>query len=53
VHDLLGSGARLDDLDQREVDDDLLDAAKHLNETVMAGVFRSQLRRTRNGQRNS
>lgn len=49
VHDLLGSGARLDS-DQREVDDDLLEAAKQLNDVATAALIRSQLRRQRNGK---
>jgi hypothetical protein len=52
VHDLLGSGARLDS-DQREVDDDLLKAAEQLNEVATAALIRSQLRRHFNVESNS
>jgi uncharacterized protein len=49
VHDLLGSSERLE-TDQREVDDDLLKAAEHLNQVATAALIRSQLRRQLNGK---
>jgi len=47
VHDLLDSNGMLDDSGQCEVDDDVLEAAKQLNDVVLAAVMRSQLNRSK------
>jgi uncharacterized protein len=48
VHDLFGTGVMLE-TDRCEADDDLLEAAKALNETLTAQIIRSKLRSINHG----
>lgn len=53
VSDLLGS-SETEESAQRDVDDDLLEAARHLNDVVTAGLIRTQLNRShKNGKSHS